>query len=46
MLTEFIAQLLWVAVGDYYDEQWPLSDRQFESLATAQDDLGKIWGWP
>lgn len=44
-MTEFIAQLLWVAVGDYYEENWQLPIGEFEVLARAQDDLQEIWGW-
>ena len=43
-MTEFIAQLLWVAVGDLYDGQRTWSHQAYEALCAAQDDLSKIWG--
>lgn len=44
-MTEFVAQLLWVAIGEYYDTRCPLDDAEFRSLYSAQYQLGwVIWG--
>lgn len=42
-MTEFIAQLLWVAIGNYYEEVWPRPIAHLEPLIAAQDDLESVW---
>lgn len=47
-MTEFIAHMLWVAIGDYYEEHWPLPEAQYELLCAAQLELESLltWGTP
>lgn len=43
-MTEFIAQLLWVAVGECHEQRWPLSSSESAELIAAQDELEEVWG--
>ncbi len=46
-MTEFVAQLLWVAIGEYYEAHWPFCDTEYRALDSAQSQLGwVIWGVP
>jgi hypothetical protein len=42
-MESFIAQLLWVAVGDYYEGMWPLDRDTFATLCAIQHDLSFLW---
>lgn len=46
-MAEFVAQLLWVAIGEYYETRWPFADTEYRDLDSAQSQLGwVIWGAP
>lgn len=46
MWSEIIAAVLWVAIGDAYDQHAPLTEVQFTEFEAAQYELAQIWGWP
>jgi hypothetical protein len=44
-MSEFIAALLYVAIGDAYDARAPLSDAEFTAYHAAQSMLERALGW-
>ena len=44
-MSEFIAALLYVAIGDAYDARAPLSDAEFTAYNDAQRMIVRALGW-